>query len=225
MNVRRPDTADDSKRNGQTADYATMNTNLESLAKSLTTLPKSGDEQFCANGESLGYTLKDFWIWNVSDLVTNITRGRLAEFIVAKALGISTGVVRYDWDSFDLTTPTGLKIEVKSAAYLQSWPQKKLTTIIFPIRKTRAWDEQTNIQSKEAKRQSDVYVFALLAHTDKPTVDPLNINQWEFYVLPTTVLDNYDRSEVSITLKSLDALSGGKVDYFQLAERVNSFKL
>jgi hypothetical protein len=67
-------------------------------------------------------------------------------------------------------------------------------------------------------------VFALLAHTDKPTVDPLNINQWEFYVLPTTTLDNYDRSEVSITLKSLDALSGGKVDYFHLAKKINSIQ-
>jgi hypothetical protein len=180
-----------------------MKTNLESLAKSVAILPKKGDEQFCANKTGLGYTLKDFWTWSVSDLVTNITRGRLAEFIVAKALGISTDVVRYDWDSFDLTTPAGLKIEVKSAAYLQSWPQKKLTTIIFPIRKTRSWDEQTNIQSKESKRQADVYVFALLAHTDKPTVDPLNINQWEFYVVPTTVLDKYDRSEVSITLLTL----------------------
>ena len=201
-----------------------MKTNLESLAKSVVILPKKGDEQFCADGKGLGYTLKDFWTWSVSDLVTNITRGRLAEFIVAKALGVSTEIVRYDWDSFDLTTPAGLKIEVKSAAYLQSWPQKKLSTIIFPIRKTRSWDEQTNIQSTESKRQADVYVFALLAHTDKPTVDPLNVKQWDFYVVPTTVLDKYDRSEVSITLKSLDALSSGKVDYFHLAEKINSNK-
>ena len=101
-----------------------MKTNLESLAKSVVILPKQGDEQFCADGKGLGYTVKDFWTWSVSDLVTNITRGRLAEFIVAKALGVSTDIVRYDWDSFDLTTPAGLKIEVKSAAYLQSWPQK-----------------------------------------------------------------------------------------------------
>ena len=76
----------------------------------------------------------------------------------------------------------------------------------------------------ESKRQSDVYVFALLKHKDKPTVDPLNVKQWDFHVVPTKALDNYDRSEVSITLKSLEALSGGKVDYFQLAERINSIK-
>ena len=69
-----------------------------------------------------------------------------------------------------------------------------------------------------AKRHADVYVFALLAHTDKLTVDPLNINQWEFYVLPTTALDERKRSQHSITLKSLEDLSGGKVDYVQLAK-------
>jgi len=73
-------------------------------------------------------------------------------------------IVGYEWDSFDLTTPAGLKIEVKSAAYIQSWPQKKLSMIIFQIRKTRSWDEQTNIQSMESKRQADVYVFAFYLH-------------------------------------------------------------
>jgi hypothetical protein len=30
---------------------------------------------------------------------------------------------------------------------------------------------------------------ALHAHQDKPTLDPWNLSQWEFYVLPTGVLD------------------------------------
>ena len=46
--------AGDSKRIGQAADYATMQTNLESLAKSVVILPKQGDEQFCADGKGLG---------------------------------------------------------------------------------------------------------------------------------------------------------------------------
>jgi hypothetical protein len=66
------------------------------------------------------------------------------------------------------------------------------------------------------------YVFLLLAHKDKQTVDPLNVMPWEFYVVPTTDLNKYTRSESSITLKSLDILSGGAVDYFHLAKKINA---
>ena len=67
-----------------------------------------------------------------------------------------------------------------------------------------------------------MYEFALLAHKDKPTVDPLNVKQWDFYVVSKTRLGKYTRSESSITLKSLDTLSGGKVDYFHLAKKINT---
>lgn len=60
----------------------------------------------------------------------------------------------------------------------------------------------------EIKRQADVYVFALLAHTDKATVDPLNVKHWRFYVVPTRVLNARTRSQHSITLNSLCALCG-----------------
>ena len=74
-----------------------------------------------------------------------------------------------------------------------------------------AWDADTNRQALESKRQADVYVFALLAHREQETIDPLNLDQWDFYVLPTRVLNARARSQHSITLRSLDALAGGSV--------------
>lgn len=183
----------------------------------LTITAKSGRESFCSEGKELGYTLLDFWRWSVSDLVSNATRGRLAEFIVARAIGISTDGVRDEWGAFDLVTPSGTKIEVKAAAYIQSWHQDALSTIVFRTPKTHAWNADTNIQSKESKRQADVYVFALLAHKDKATVNPLNIDQWRFYVLPTSVLDSRERNQQSITLKTLESLAGSSVEYTDLA--------
>ncbi|MGE5322882.1 MAG: hypothetical protein ACM3SW_08475 [Actinomycetota bacterium] len=32
-----------------------------------------------------------------------------------------------------------------------------------------------------------------LAHREKESVDPLNLDQWEFYVVPTSQLDSYQR--------------------------------
>ena len=49
------------------------------------------------------------------------------------------------------------------------------------------------------RRHAQVYVFALLAHTGKATVNPLDLDQSAFYVLPTAVLDGRTRSQHSIT--------------------------
>lgn len=173
----------------------------------LTVLRKTGAEPFHHNGASIGFDLLDFWQWSVSDLVSNAARGVVAEYIVARALGIATDGIREGWAAFDLTTPSGVKVEVKSAAYVQSWHQTKLSNITFMTRRTRAWDADSNVQSKESKRQADVYVFALLSHQDKQTIDPLNVGQWEFYIVPTRLLDARKRSQYSITLKSLQKLS------------------
>ncbi|MGD1083826.1 MAG: hypothetical protein ABSA47_03640 [Verrucomicrobiota bacterium] len=199
-----------------------MNPELHTDLGPIPTTPKTGREKLHADKTPVeGFTLQDFWAWSVSDLVSNATRGRLAEFIVATALGIETsGVVRDEWEAFDLLTPDGKKIQVKSAAYVQSWYQEKLSSIIFSTAKTRYWDAKTNKMEKEAKHQAEVYVFALLAHKDKPTIDPLNVSQWKFYVVSTAKLDAYKRSDVSITLKSLEDLSGGAVDYFRLKNQI-----
>jgi hypothetical protein len=198
-----------------------MNPELHTDLGPIPTTPKTGREKFHADKTPVeGFTLQDFWVWSVSDIVSNATRGRLAEFIVAKALGIPADGVRDEWEAYDLKSPEGKKIEVKSAAFIQSWNQTKLSSIIFSTRKTRYWDGKTNKMEKEARRQADVYVFALLAHKEKATIDPLNVKQWEFYVLSTKALGEHDkRSAVSITLNTLALLKAGPVDYFGLAEK------
>jgi len=182
---------------------------------------RSGSEPLHANGRPLGATLLDFWRWSSSDLVSNATRGVLAEFIVANALGIGFDNVRDEWGAFDLITPEGITVEVKSAAYIQSWSQRKLSSIVFRTPKTRAWNADTNVQEKEPRRQAQVYVFALLSHQDKSSIDPLNVDQWRFFVVPTAVLDGRTRSQHSITLRSLETLAGQAFSYDELQDAVH----
>ena len=179
-----------------------------------------GNEVIHLGGQSLGTTLLDFWSWSSSDLVSNAKRGVLAEFIVANALGIGLNGVRDEWGAYDLVTPEQVTIKVKSAAYIQSWSQQRLSSIIFHVPKTRGWTADTNVQEKEFRRQAQVYVFALLAHKDKSTIDPLNVNQWCFFTLPAKVLDGRKRSQHSITLKSLRSLAGTPVSFAELREAV-----
>src|SRR5437899_2124650 len=76
---------------------------------------KSGNERFRNHSMDLDFNLLDFWQWSASDLASNALRGRLAEYLVAKALGITDGV-RSEWDPYDLRSPSGVRLEVKSAA-------------------------------------------------------------------------------------------------------------
>lgn len=76
-------------------------------------------EPIRANGETVA-RLADFWSWACSDLANNTMRGLLAEYLVATALGAAAGT-RTEWDTVDIRTSDGWRVEVKSTAYLQSW--------------------------------------------------------------------------------------------------------
>jgi hypothetical protein len=192
---------------------------VENLAK-ISASRKTGAEPFTVAGRPVGPTVADFWGWSRSDLLDNTERGVLAEFIVAAALGIPVDGVREGWAAWDLTTPGGVRVEVKSAAYLQSWAQKDLSRISFGTPRTLAWDADGGGFTGVARRHAQVYVFALLAHTDKATVDPLDLDQWVFYVLPTAVLDRRTRSQHSITLTTLKGLTAA-LGFGELRQAVN----
>ncbi len=96
-----------------------------------------GTERFSSRGSGLDLTVLDFWAWSSSDLMENTTRGVLAEFIVAHAIGADTSGVRNGWASVDLALPDGTLVEVKSSSYIQSWEQKALSRITYGIAPTR----------------------------------------------------------------------------------------
>lgn len=179
---------------------------------------KTGDEQLTFNGHETGLKLIDFWQWSVSDIISNATRGRFAEFIVASALNIDLTIIRDEWGPYDLKSPEGIKIEVKSASYLQTWNQRDFSKISFSTKASIFWDSETFTQS-EPIRHADIYVFCLLKHKDQVTLDPMKLDQWDFYVVLTSILDNYKRSKSSITLKSLQNLTQS-VQYDNLRQTI-----
>ena len=120
----------------------------------------------------------------------------------------SPAPVRNDWAAYDLETPSGIKVEVTSSAYLQSWHQTTISNPSFSIRKAREWSPETNEFSEEQLRHSDVYVFCLLAHRgDKRLLDPLDLSQWEFYVVKTSEIDRIFEERASIGINQVQRLS------------------
>ena len=176
------------------------------------TQPLDASETFLgtAGGPLASASVGDFWQWAYSDLVGNTDRGVLAEFIVAKAIR-SVHRIRNPWASYDLETPSGAKVEVKSAAYLQAWYQKEPSKVQFSIRKTLEWVPKSNKFIEPKRCHSDVYVFCLIAEQDKQRLNPLDFSQWVFYVVPTRDIDARYGGRKSITLRQVRALSRGHV--------------
>lgn len=177
---------------------------------------KLGAERFRVGDNDIGFDLQSFWRWYASDLVSNATRGCLAEYIVAQAIDANASGVRDEWAACDLRTADGISVEVKSSAFVQRWRQQKLTEPSFGTQETAAWDEQTGSYAKTKQRHADVYVFALLAHTEKSSVDPMNLEQWQFYALPRAVLDARTTCTGSIELEELRDLAGECVSFAEL---------
>lgn len=160
--------------------------------------PKKGNELFYNNNHSLSFDILEFWSWNQSNLFENRTRGILAEFIVAKALDIELQA-RVEWDDFDLISNNGRKIEIKSAAYIQSWNQKKYSIIKFNI-------AESNRYKDKIERQSDYYIFCLFNVKDENLIDPMNLSQWIFYIVKTDTINARLKNQKTITLSSLLSL-------------------
>lgn len=170
------------------------------------------------NGKPVAMAL-DFWRWAYSDLLGNTERGAVAEYLVASALGISRED-RISWNSYDLLSNEGIKIEVKASAYIQTWGQERLSDIRFGIQPTYAWNSETNVYDTEMRRQSDIYVFCVLKHTEQETIDPLDARQWEFYPLKTSVLNEKVGNQKGISLSKILKLGAAATSYSNLHDRV-----
>lgn len=189
----------------------------------------TGNEEFTQHGSSAGISVKDFWIWAYSDLIDNTQRGVMAEFLVYSSIRSPhkplDAQMRENWLPFDVTSPFGRRIEVKSAAYIQAWtPENIFAQVRFDIGKKLAWDNATASFASEAKRNCDLYVFCLFTAMTKD-VSLLNLDYWDFYVLPTSVLNEKLPNQKSIAFSVLQKLNPVKTDYAGLGAVIESIKL
>lgn len=186
----------------------------------------TGQEKFTSEGIETDISVFEFWQWAYSDLLNNTYRGVLAEFLVQKSLGVATPPVsqmRIDWMPFDLSSPSGRRIEVKSAAYLQSWTTDFYSKILFDIAPKHSWQPEQGY-SADAIRPSDLYVFCVYTALSKDQ-SILDLDLWDFYVLPTSILDAELPKQKKISLGSLSKLKPTKCDFFSLGNVIETIPL
>lgn len=162
-----------------------------------------------------GLNREDFWRWAYSDFLSNAQRGVLAEYIVGKALDCLKEK-RLEWDAHDLQTDNGIKIEVKSAAYIQSWNQQKLSDIRFNIAKKQSWFAETNTTNAVRERSADMYVFCVLAETNRDKINPLDTDQWFLMVLPAETINKTFGNQKTIGLSTLERIGTIRIAFQEL---------
>lgn len=180
---------------------------------------KTGREPFLG----MPHTLCDYWAWAHSDIASNAERGKLAEYLVRCAVQADSPY-RTEWDAFDVLSEEGIKIEVKASSYLQTWRQERFSAIQFDIAPKRWWDAETNTYAQDKSRPADVYVFCLFSCKDAGTANPLDLTQWEFYVLSTRVLDEQAPRQKRIGLNALLRLGAKKVTFAELHPAVRAYQ-
>ncbi|WP_063767450.1 hypothetical protein [Streptomyces sp. NRRL S-1868] len=176
--------------------------------------PLSGAEAF---SHLNGVNVADFWRFALADLKTNNARGYLAEFLVHQAIGSTAH--RVEWDSHDAETEDGLRIEVKTSAYLQAWEQPELSRITFNGLRSKRWNPRTGYAEKETYN-ADIYVFCHQTARTHEAYDPLDLTQWDFYVLPRDVL--IARNQQSMSLSTVRKLAGLPISYTDLATAISA---
>lgn len=161
-----------------------------------------GNEDF-TGCRSRKFGIFDFWRYMYSNIYENT--GDIAEFLVAMALGKTEPFKKYGWTQYDLDYE-GLRIEVKATQYYQPWRADNNVSEIRKFGIGKALTIEGDKISPKA-RNNDIYVFALNGGRIKDNANPLDLNNWRFWVIPTTVINEECREQKTISLQKVKSLS------------------
>lgn len=149
------------------------------------------------------------------ETVNNFWQSVLAEFVVASSLDmIKSGceTLTAPCMPFDLLYNNKYGLSVKTAAYIQSSSAEHPDHISFDI-----FQEQTQ---NETGYNCNVYIFCIYTAMSL-NENPLDMNLWDFYVLPAKTIDSEKQRQKIITLPSLLTLNPIKCTYLELRETVD----
>ena len=192
------------------------------MRKGKVVMKMTGKEKFTLDKAELEFDYADFWRFHYSNIYS--LHGEIAEFVVARALGVTESQNSEYWTLWD-TTYRNKRIEVKATAYYHLWNSNgnisKQRT--FGITKANGSYDPANSGNNEFCRQNDIYVFCLNTGETRETSNPLNLNNWEFYVVPTVVIDEKCGDNKTISLGKIKKLGFFAKRYNELKKEIDKF--
>lgn len=186
----------------------------------------SGNDRFFSEGKEI-FSVEDYWQYMYGQIGSHA--GELAEFFVAKALGIDRAENLNYWAAYDMSYKSR-RVEVKETQYVHSWNKKgvsKVRTFSIAPSNNDYWLKSLKLNpEKKLARQSDMYVFCLNTNQDYEKRDPLNIDLWEFYIVPTFEIDQYTErcgnpDQKKISLGVVRKMAGEAVKYSDIQRKVD----
>ena len=159
--------------------------------------------------------------WALTDLALNINRGRFAEWLVGRALKvIAPDSYQIGWASYDLDYGDH-KIEVKSSARGQSWPQTRPSAVRWGIAPSRwRWDDPLSGKDEGSwkrldppQRVADAYVFCCLEPyplpdgLDERNSVVINLENWWFWVSSRETLDERFGTNKSVSRGQIEEVA------------------
>lgn len=175
-----------------------------------------GEEQFLLHGKTVGINVYDFWRFAYSDLNAD-PRDDVAEYLVSHALGIEKPINKENWTLYDISY-RGKRIEVKCTGYFQTWRSDSQVSLhrVFSIRK--AHHPVTGI----LERQNDIYVFCLLLGNTREEANVLDLENWEFYIVPTSKINAACNDNKTISLSRIKNLGFEACGYEEIKSRIDT---
>ena len=182
----------------------------------------TGKEKFTFDSKNLDYDFSDFWRFHFSNIYD--LQDKIAEFIVSKALGIDKAQNDQYWTLWDVSY-RDKRIEVKETSYYHSFNEEgKVSNVrCFGITKANGSYDPSNSGNNEFCRQNDIYVFCLNTGDTRNTSYPLNLNNWEFYIIPTAVINEKCGNNKTISLGKIKKLGFTAKRYDEIKTEIDKF--
>ena len=178
-----------------------------------------GNEPLSVGGDEIGVTVNDFWRWAFSDFSSPMIRETFAEFLVASSLDLISDGQKQSKPDFDLLwNPSGnhggVRIGVKSAAYLQSNDGEYPDRVAF------------HFPDFSENQACDVYIFCVFKALSQ-NESPFNTDLWEFYSVRGQDIKNIKNNKNinilnKIPLSVLTPLKPIWSDYYGIAGAIST---
>ena len=179
-----------------------------------------GKDLFELDGKTLDFSYMDFWKFQFSNIYN--LQEYIAEFLVAKSLGVTESFNTDHWTLYDVFY-RNTRIEVKQTSYYHPWNEggKVSDVRVFGITKANS-NYESAAEDNRYERQNDIYVFCLNTGKTKEESYPLNLNNWEFYVVPTTFINEHCGDNKSISLNRLRSFGFAPLRYDEIKKAVDN---
>ena len=176
------------------------------------------DSKFIFNSKEMTFGILELWQQKYSNVYN--MQEVIAEFLVEKALGMDKSFNSDYWTLYDILY-RNCRIEVKETGYYHPWNEngKISSQRIFGITMANSNYEEKDAENK-FERQNDIYVFCLNTGTTKETSNPMNINNWIFYIVPTSIINEQCGNNKTISLNRVKEFAK-EVQYDKIKETID----